>query len=88
MEEPFHPIHSGMGGEPVSAPPKRKQLMRLIFLNKQAFKLYDFTELKATFCQLFLQNNTDVCLILNFQCILHIFTNMSDQNRQRWIVTK
>ena len=34
------------------------------------------------------QNNSGVCLILNFQCILHIFTNLSLQNLQRWIITE
>ena len=29
-----------------------------------------------------------VCLIHNFQCILHIFTNMNLQNLQRWIITE
>ena len=33
-------------------------------------------------------HNSGVCLILNFQCILHIFTNMSLQNLQRWIITE
>ena len=28
------------------------------------------------------QNNKDICLIINFQCILHIFTNMDLQSLQ------
>ena len=38
--------------------------------------------------QRYSQNNTVFFLILNFQCILHIFTNMSLQNLQRWKITE
>ena len=35
-----------------------------------------------------LQNNTDVSLIINFQCILHIFTLMHLQTFQRQKITE
>ena len=37
--------------------------------------------------QRYLQNNTDVCFILNFQCILHNFAVMSLKILQMWIIT-
>ena len=34
------------------------------------------------------KNNTGLCLLLNFQCILHIFTVLHLQSPQIWIITE
>ena len=38
--------------------------------------------------QRYLQNNIDISLILDFQCVLHISTIIPFKSLQRWIITK